>query len=228
MSSIASFSSPIAAARLFRPTGPPPNLSMIVFSSRRSASSNPCWSTSSNSSASWHTAAVMRPSARTCAKSRTRRSRRLTMRGVPRDRRAISTAASASRPTPQNPRRPRHDLDEVGLLVEIQAMHDAKARAQRRRQQPGARRRAHQRERLHRHFHRPRARALADHDVELEVLHRRIEDFLDHRIHAVDFVDEQDLARLQAREDARQIARALEHRARCRPHRARPVRWPMT
>ena len=41
----------------------------------------------------------------------------------------------------------------------------------------------------------PRARALADHDVELVVLERRIEDLLDRRRHPVDLVDEQHLAR---------------------------------
>ena len=38
---------------------------------------------------------------------------------------------------------------------------------------------------------RARRRALADHDVELEVLDRRIQDFLDHRAQAVNLVDEQ-------------------------------------
>ncbi len=74
-------------------------------------------------------------------------------------------------------------------------MHDPEARPQRRRQQPGAGRRADQRERLERHLHRPRARPLADHDVELVVLHRRIEDLLDGRAHPVHLVDEQHLAR---------------------------------
>ena len=57
-------------------------------------------------------------------------------------------------------------------------------------------------------LHRPRARPLADHDVELEVLHRRIEDLLDRRAHAVHFVDEEHLARLEVGEDRREIARA--------------------
>ena len=52
-------------------------------------------STSSMMSAESATARVMRPSAFTSANSRTRRNRRLTMRGVPRERRAISIAPSA-------------------------------------------------------------------------------------------------------------------------------------
>ncbi len=72
-------------------------------------------STSSSSSASWHTAAVMRPSARTCAKSRTRRSSRLAMRGVPRDRRAISSAAAGAISTP------RIRADRATIVVEIRS-----------------------------------------------------------------------------------------------------------
>ena len=47
--------------------------------------------------------ASMVPSPRTSAKSRTRRSRRLAMRGVPRSARAISPAPSASMATPRMP-----------------------------------------------------------------------------------------------------------------------------
>ena len=50
---------------------------------------------------------------------------------------------------------------------------------------------------------------LADHDVELEVLHRRVEDFLDDRAQAVDLVDEQHVVRLQVGEQRREVARAV-------------------
>ena len=101
MSSMASVSSLMAAARAPTPTGPPSNLSMMVRRSLRSTSSKPWSSTSSSAHASRATAAVMSPSARTCAKSRTRRSRRFAMRGVPRLRRAISAAPSGSIGTPR-------------------------------------------------------------------------------------------------------------------------------
>ena len=55
---------------------------------------------------------------------------------------------------------------------------------------------------------------LADHDVELVVLHRRIQHLLDHRAQAMDLVDEQHVARLQIGQQRRQIAGTLEHRAR--------------
>jgi hypothetical protein len=52
-------------------------------------------------SASLATASVMWPCARTCAKSRARRSSRLATRGVPRLRRAISKAPSSSTAIPR-------------------------------------------------------------------------------------------------------------------------------
>ena len=55
---------------------------------------------------------------------------------------------------------------------------------------------------------------LADHDVELVVLHRRVEHFLDHGRQAVDLVDEQHVARLQVGQKRRQVPGPLEHRTR--------------
>ena len=53
-----------------------------------------------------------------------------------------------------------------------------------------------------------------DDQVELEVLHRRVEDLLDRRRQPVDLVDEQDVARLQVGQQCGEIAAALDHRAR--------------
>ena len=79
---------------------------------------------------------------------------------------------------------------------------------------PGARRRADERERRQRQADARRRRALADDDVELEVLHRRVEDLLDGPRQAVDLVDEQDVALLELGEDGGQVAGPLERRAR--------------
>ena len=46
-------------------------------------------------------------------------------------------------------------------------------------------------------LHRARRRPFADDQVELVILHRRIEDFLDRRIEAMDLVDEEDVALLR-------------------------------
>ena len=61
--------------------------------------SRPSRSISNARSASSATSRVMTPSALTSAKSRTRRSIRLAMRGVPRERRAISIAPSGAMET---------------------------------------------------------------------------------------------------------------------------------
>ena len=119
----------------------------------------------------------------------------------------------------KNARRPYDDLFDVGWRVEIQAMHDPEPSTERRRQQPRARRRADERERLERHLDRARRRPAADHDVELEVLHRRIEDLLDVRREAVNLVDEDHFALVERGEHPREIARALDDRARRRSNR---------
>ena len=54
-----------------------------------------------------------------------------------------------------------------------------------------------------------RRRPLADHDVELKVLHRRVEHLLDDRAQAMDLVDEQHVARLQVGEQRREVARRV-------------------
>ena len=63
---------------------------------------------------------------------------------------------------------------------------------------------------------RARRRSLADDEVELEVLHRRIEDLLDRRVQPVDLVDEQHVAILEIGEERGEVARPGDHRARGR------------
>ena len=60
---------------------------------------------------------------------------------------------------------------------------------------------------------RTRAGALTDDDVELEILHRGIEDLFDVRLQAMNLVDEQDVAEFQIREDRGQVAFELDQRA---------------
>ena len=74
------------------------------------------------------------------------------MRGVPRERRAISSAASSSIGTPRIRAERRTISSMSDGVVEVQPVDDAEAGAQRRREQPGARRRADQREPLQRHL----------------------------------------------------------------------------
>ena len=134
------------------------------------------------------------------------------MRGVPRARRAISLAPSAVMPRPSR-RAPRLTTCSSSLGVEIEPHRNAEAVAQRRGDQARARGRADQGEFRQIDPDRARRRPLADHQVELTILHRRIEDLLDRRREAMDLVDEQDVALLEIGEQRGEIARLGDHRA---------------
>ena len=88
--------SPPTARRRGQPRrpGPLPNFWMIAASSLRSVPSRPASSISTRRMASSAVASSIRPSPWTWAWSRTRLSSRFTIRGVPRPRRAIATAAA--------------------------------------------------------------------------------------------------------------------------------------
>ena len=60
---------------------------------------------------------------------------------------------------------------------------------------------------------RARRRPFADDEVELEILHGRIEDFLDRRIEAVDLVDEEHVALFEVGEQRGEVAGLGDHRA---------------
>jgi hypothetical protein len=107
----------------------------------------------------------------------------------------------------------QHDLAQLVARVEIEALDDAEAVPQWRGQEARAGRRAYQRERRQVELDRARGRPLPDHDVELEVLERRVEDLLDDRAQAMDLVDEQHVPRLQVGEDGSEITGPFEHRA---------------
>ena len=136
------------------------------------------------------------------------------MRGVPRARRAISLAPSAVMPMPST-RAPRLTISSSSASrVEIKPHRNAEAVAQRIGEEAGARGGADQREFGEIDLHRARRRALADDEIELKILHRRIEDFLDRRIEPVDFVDEQHVALFEIGEQRREIAGFGDHRPR--------------
>ena len=98
-------------------------------------------------------------------------------------------------------------------------MDDAEAPLQRRRDQTGAGGGANQRESGQIDAHRLGHRPGADHQIELEVLERRVEDFLDCRTEPVDLVDEKDVLRLEVRQNRSQVARALQDRTGGGPQR---------
>ena len=135
------------------------------------------------------------------------------MRGVPRERRAISLRAFVGEREADHPRAAPHDPLELGYGIEIEPDRNAEAVAQRRRQQAGAGRRADQGESGEVDLDRARRRSGADDQVELEILHRRIENFLDRRVEAMDLVDEQHVARLEIGELRGEVAGLGDHRA---------------
>src|SRR5262249_13586488 len=99
-----------------------------------------------------------------------------------------------------------NDLLELSLGIEIEPDRNAEAITQRIGEQAGARGGADQREFSEVDFDRARRRPLADDEIELKVLHRRIENFLDRRVEPVDLVDKQHVALFQIGEQRREVA----------------------
>ena len=128
------------------------------------------------------------------------------MRGVPRARRAISLAPSARHADVEHAGAAGDDLLQLFLGVEIQPHRNAKAVAQRIGEQPCARRGADQGEFRQLDLDRARRRALADDEVELKILHRGIQHFLDCRAEAMDFVDEEHVALFEIGQERGKIA----------------------
>ena len=89
-----------------------------------------------------------------------------------------------------------NDAEEFFRRVEHEAERDAETVAQGLRQKAGAGGGADQGEGGEVDAHGARGWALADDEVELEILHRGVEGFLDGGLQAVDFVNEEDIARL--------------------------------
>ena len=198
ISSIASRGSDSAAAIVSTPTGPPPKLTAIaveIAPVHHVEADRVDVEQLQRRVGELARRPPPRPS--TTAKSRTRRSSRPAMRGVPRERRAISLAPSSASARPSTRAARADDPLEFRDGVEVEADRNAEAVAQRRRQQPRPRRGADQRERRQVDLHRARRRPRADDEVELEILHRGIEDLLDRRVEAMDLVDEQHVARLR-------------------------------
>jgi hypothetical protein len=110
-----------------------------------------------------------------------------------------------------------HDVREVVDGIELESLGDAEAIAQRRGQQAGSGGRTDQREARQVELDRARRRTFADHDVELVVLHGRVEDFLDDGAEPMNLVDEQHVVRFEIGQQRGEVARALEHRSRSLP-----------
>jgi hypothetical protein len=93
--------------------------------------------------------------------------------------------------------RPLDDLCQFPVRVEVEPVRRAEAVTQRGADAARAGRGADHGERLEAEPQAPRRRALADHHVEGEVLHGRVEDLLDRPVEPMDLVDEQDISLVQ-------------------------------
>src|SRR5262249_20120795 len=105
-----------------------------------------------------------------------------------------------------------HDQLEILGGIEVEPLLDAEPRAHRRRKHAEPSRRADERERLHAHRDRLRLWTFREADLNLVVLHRRIQKLFDDRLETMDLVDEKDVATAEIRERSDQIARLLERR----------------
>ena len=102
---------------------------------------------------------------------------------------------------------------QIVVIVKLQPRYDAETVAQRIGEHTGAGGGADQGKRRQIDFYRAGGGAFADHDVELIILQRGIQNFFHHRAESVNFVDKQNIVRLEIGEQSRQIAGALQHRA---------------
>ena len=135
------------------------------------------------------------------------------MRGVPRLRRAISCAPGGFDLDVQQIGGAEDDFLQVVGDVIIQPFADAEAGEQRRAQQSAARGRADEREARQIQPHAARVRSLVNDDVELEILHRRIEIFLNGFLETVNLVNEQHIAFLKVGEQTGEVAGFFNGRA---------------
>src|SRR5262245_22278396 len=113
----------------------------------------------------------------------------------------------------EHPAAAAHDREQLVIAVDFEPDLNAEAVAQRRGEETGAGGGADQGETGKLDADRPGGRAFADDQVELEVLHCRVEDLLDRGIEPMDLVDEEDVAFLEIGEERREIAGAGDHRA---------------
>ena len=135
------------------------------------------------------------------------------MRGVPRERRAISTRRRHRSRIFSRPAERVTIWVSSSDRIKLEPGDDAEAITQRIRQHAGARRGAHQRKRRQVELDRSRRRAFADHDVQLVILERRVKNLLYDRREPVDLINEEHIVGLKVGQQGRQIARPLEHGA---------------
>ena len=102
------------------------------------------------------------------------------------------------------------DFIKCRAVVIVEPKSHEEAGAHRRAEESGAGCRPDQSERVQLDLHGPRVRARVDHEVEIEILHGRVEIFFRDFGEAVDFVDEEDVPWFQVGQKPSEIARFLD------------------
>src|SRR5918911_3626355 len=92
---------------------------------------------------------------------------------------------------------------QIMLRIEVQVLHDAEAPAQRSSNQTSTGRRSDQSELRQLQLDGASSRALPDHDVQLIILHRRVEHLFNLWLETMNLVYEEDFALLQIGEQGR-------------------------
>src|SRR4029453_3933804 len=113
----------------------------------------------------------------------------------------------------EHPRTAAHNRQQLLVAVEFEPHRDAEAVPERRGEEAGPGGGADEGELCKLDPDRAGGGTLADDQVELKILHRRIEDLLDRRVEAMDLVDEENVALLEIGQEGRKIAGAGDHRA---------------
>src|SRR5205085_2730338 len=105
------------------------------------------------------------------------------------------------------------DFLHLFSVVVVEARRHSKAGAKRRADHSGACGRPDQSELRQIETQTARLRSLVDNDVEPVIFHRRIEIFFDGRLEPVNFIDEEDIALLQAGEKTGEFPRLFDDRS---------------
>ena len=113
----------------------------------------------------------------------------------------------------------RHDGGEFVLGVELEVLLHLEAVAHRAGQHAAAGGRTDEREPLEVHADGSGVHAVAQHDVDAEVFHGRVDELFHDARHAVDLVDEQHAALFEVREEWQQVRRFGQCRAAGELHR---------
>ena len=114
----------------------------------------------------------------------------------------------------QNVCRAANNGDQIFRRIKFQPVHDAETRAQRRGYQARASGGADQSEAIQDERVNSCTRALSDHQIDAIVFHRGVQDFFDCGHEAMNFIEEENFALFEGREDRGQVALAFEQRAR--------------